>query len=166
MTTVYDIEQVLDSLQRDKEVTIKAVDKQKVVYPPYMVVGNGRHSKRYGVKSMDIIDVCAQLNTSENKVLKFFRDCFTDNTINNEEYPNIVVPSSWKEYDTYIKKSLEKNYTHMEYLGVLKRVKRGIYMINPYLFMPRRDALVKSQIKWEEIGGMIPTVEDDSNDVV
>lgn len=161
MHTGYDIAQVLETLQDSKEITIKAVDKQTVVYPPYMIVGNGRYSKRHGVKSMDIVDVCAQLNTAENSVLKFFKDCFVDNTINKEEYPNIVVPAGWDSFDNYLKKSLEKNYAHMEYVGVLKRVKRGVYMLNPYLFMPRKDALVQSQGRWIDIGGMKPIMEQD-----
>lgn len=165
MHTGYDIAQVLETLQDDKEITIKAVSKQTVVYPPYMIVGNGRYSKRHGVKSMDIVDVCAQLNTAESAVLKFFKDCFVDNTINKEEYPNIIVPTGWDSYTSYLKKSLEKNYAHMEYVGVIKRERRGVYMLNPYLFMPRKDALVPSQSRWADIGGVRPALEDDNDEV-
>jgi len=43
-----------------------------------------------------------------------------------------------------------KNYKHMEYLQIIKRIKRGIYMLNPKLFIPPRG-FSEAVVKWNSL---------------
>ena len=114
------------------EVSKKKVQREPM--PPWNMVGNGM-SNRVGV-SMDFIDICAELNQAELKLFKFFRDMYNNNVRYKENETNIVVPSRSEWYTPYLAKALEKNYKHMEYVGIITRVKRGVYLINPNLLIP------------------------------
>lgn len=114
------------------EVSKKKVQREPM--PPWNMVGNGM-SNRVGV-SMDFIDICAELNQAELKLFKFFRDMYNNNVRYKENETNVVVPSRSEWYTPYLAKALEKNYKHMEYVGIITRVKRGVYLINPNLLIP------------------------------
>ena len=120
-----------------KDGELLEVSKKKVLrepMPPWNMVGNGM-SNRVGV-SMDFIDICAELNQAELKLFKFFRDMYNNNVRYKENETNVVVPSKSEWYTPYLAKALEKNYKHMEYVGIITRVKRGVYLINPNLLIP------------------------------
>lgn len=102
--------------------------------PPWNMIGNGM-SNRTG-SSVDFIDICAELNQAELKLLKFLRDMYNNNIRNKEENSNLVVPSKDVNYSPYLAKALEKNYRHLAYMEVVIRVKRGTYLLNPNLFIP------------------------------
>ena len=128
-------EELMDIELKDGE--LLEVSKKKVQrepMPPWNMVGNGM-SNRVGV-SMDFIDICAELNQAELKLFKFFRDMYNNNVRYKENETNIVVPSKSEWYTPYLAKALEKNYKHMEYVGIITRVKRGVYLINPNLLIP------------------------------
>lgn len=129
-------------------VEITRKKKEKEGMPPFNIVDNG-FSNRHGA-SLDILEVCLQLNIAEQKLLQFFRDCFTKNVFMKDEMPNVIEPLKWQEFDKYLAAALMKNFVHMEYLGVLKRVKRGLYMINPDMLIPPKDYLV-IKTRWEQI---------------
>ena len=114
------------------EVSRKKIVKEPM--PPWNMVGNGMEN-RVGV-SMDFIDICAELNQAELKLFKFFRDMYNNNGRHKEKETNIVVPAKSELYTPYLAKALEKNYKHMEYIGIIVRVKRGVYLINPNLLLP------------------------------
>ena len=123
----------IDDFAIDERVVITKEKTTKEKMPPYNLVGNGL-SNRHGT-SLDLIDVCVQLNISELRLLQYLRDEFNRNCINKEVCPNIIVPTKGDEWDAYLKVSLKKNYKHMEYLKLILRLSRGKYMLNPYLFM-------------------------------
>lgn len=110
--------------------------KHKEPLPPFSMVGNGM-SNRYGT-SLDIIEICLQLNQSELRLLQFFRDCYASSIMKKDSNPNLVIPTRYEKFDKYLSKALEKNYNHLEYLGVIVRIKRGSYLINPTLFVPQQ----------------------------
>ena len=120
-------------LGKDERLVITREKRAKEHMPPYTMVGNG-FSTRHGT-SVDIIEVCSQLNLSENRLLQFMRDCYTYNCIRGEKNPNIVEPSKWDEWNEYLRIALKKNYPHLEHLRVLVRLKRGAYMVNPYMLI-------------------------------
>lgn len=112
--------------------------------PPFNMVGNGM-TNRYGT-SMDIIEVCLQLSLAEIKLLQFFRDCYARNIMNKEENTNVVTPAKWDKFDKYLAKALEKSYKNLEEKRVLCRIKRGIYIVNPNLFVPQQNfVLINAQ---------------------
>ena len=122
--------------------------KESEPLPPYSIVGNG-FTNRHGT-SVDVLEICLQLNMAEMKLMQFFRNAFTMNSINRDEAPNIIEPLKWEEFDKYLATALMKNFKHMEYLQVIRRIKRGIYILNPKVFIPSRGYLLMNS-KWEQI---------------
>ena len=137
----YTEEELPAGLVPEKGETIEVTHRNKFPEPllPYNIMGNG-FTNRHGT-SMDAIDICAQLNTSEIKLLQFLRDQFTLNSIRKEELPSVVRPTRCEGFTDYLKTALRKNYAHLEYVGVLRRLKRGEYIINPGMLMPSRNYL-------------------------
>lgn len=97
---------------------------------------------------MDILEICSQLNTAEMKLMQFFRDIIEQQKINGENNPNKVTPAKHEEFSSYLKVALKKNFAHMGELDIVRRVKRGIYMLNPSLFIPAANMLV-IKAEWE-----------------
>lgn len=128
------------------EVSRKRIVKEPM--PPWNMVGNGMEN-RVGV-SMDFIDICAELNQAELKLFKFFRDMYNNNVRHKEKETNIVVPAKSEWYTPYLAKALEKNYKHMEYIGIIVRVKRGVYLINPNLLLPV-SSYVNASALWNRL---------------
>lgn len=130
------------------EITRKKQDREPL--PPFNIVGNGM-SNRNG-QSLDLLEVCLQLNMSEMRLLQFFRDAFTRSLINQEANPNKVEPLKWPEFDKYLATALRKNYSHLEYMEVLARIKRGVYLINPNMLIPTRN-FTEISAEWEQYKG-------------
>lgn len=76
-----------------------------------------------------MLDTCVQLNTSEMKLLQFLRE---EVVLQGSE----VTPSKSKYMDEYIRVALKKGYSHLSKMGILKRVRRGVYKVNAELFPP------------------------------
>lgn len=134
--------------ESDEVIEIVRKKKYNEPLPPYNIVGNGL-TNRHGT-SVDILEICLQLNMAEMKLLQFLRTAFTVNSINKEEIPNVVLPSSWDEFDKYLSTALMKNYTHLEYLQVVKRIRRGVYMVNPRILMPSKEYL-RIEAMWDNL---------------
>ena len=130
------IETILPSDNDVIEITRKKREKEP--YPGYTLFGNGKETKKGG-KSMDILDICKDLGKPEMTLMQFLRDEMEKNKMNKVEEPNIIIPASSDGYTEYVKTILKKHYAHMECLGIMKRMKRGTYMINPFLFIPTRN---------------------------
>lgn len=118
-------------------VEMRKVKEGKESLPPYNMVGNGL-ANRHG-ESVDILEICLALNTAEMRVLQFFRTQFTMNMIHKVDNPNVVTPTDSDSFDKYLKTALMKNYMHLEYVGALRRVQRGTYILNPKVFVPSRN---------------------------
>jgi len=118
---------------KDERIVITKEKIAKEKLPPYNLVGNGL-SNRHGT-SLDIIDVCVQLNIAELRLLQFFRNEFTYACIRGENKPNEIIPTKCDSWDAYLRVALKKNYLHMEYVRLVVRISRGKYLLNPYLFM-------------------------------
>ena len=127
-------------------VEITRRSKNKEPLPSYTMVGNGIATKNG--TSLDVLKVCGQLNQAEINLLCFFRDVFSKNAMNKEENPNKIEPIGWVEFDKYLATALKKNYSHMEYLEIVVRIKRGTYMINPLMFIPSAN-YSKILAEWE-----------------
>lgn len=130
-------------------IEISRKKKYKEPYPGFSTMGNGRETKNGG-KSLDILEICSKLNTAEMRLMQFFRDAIDNQKMINEANPNKVVPTRWDGWDDYLKVALKKNFAHMECLQILRRVKRGEYMINPRLFIPAKD-VDKIMNAWDDL---------------
>ena len=136
--------------ENGESIEITRRSKAKEPLPSYTMVGNGIATK-HGT-SLDVLKVCGELNQAEIKLLCFFRDVFAKNAMNKEENPNKIEPVSWAEFDKYLATALKKNYVHMEYMDVVIRVKRGIYMVNPLMFIPSTN-FTKILAEWQQYKG-------------
>ncbi|NCB97514.1 MAG: hypothetical protein EOM36_04080 [Bacteroidia bacterium] len=136
--------------ENGESIEITRRSKAKEPLPSYTMVGNGIATK-HGT-SLDVLKVCGELNQAEIKLLCFFRDVFAKNAMNKEENPNKIEPLSWVEFDKYLATALKKNYVHMEYIDVVIRVKRGIYMVNPLMFIPSTN-FTKILAEWQQYKG-------------
>lgn len=136
--------------ENGESIEITRRSKAKEPLPSYTMVGNGITTK-HGT-SLDVLKVCGELNQAEIKLLCFFRDVFAKNAMNKEENPNKIEPLSWAEFDKYLATALKKNYVHMEYMDVVIRVKRGIYMVNPLMFIPSTN-FTKILAEWQQYKG-------------
>ena len=136
--------------ENGESIEITRRSKAKEPLPSYTMVGNGITTK-HGT-SLDVLKVCGELNQAEIKLLCFFRDVFAKNAMNKEENPNKIEPLSWVEFDKYLATALKKNYVHMEYIDVVIRVKRGIYMVNPLMFIPSTN-FTKILAEWQQYKG-------------
>lgn len=128
----------LINISNDEVVEVTRRKRTQEPYPGYMIVGDGSETKRGG-KSMDLLDVCKELNMAEMNLLQFFRDRIKANIYNKEKNTHIVIPTRCEEWTDYLQIALKKNYPHMNCLGIVQRVKRGTYMLNPSLFIPSKD---------------------------
>ena len=145
------ISDITDNLAIAPDEVIEITRKKKVreSYPGFTIFGNGKET-RNGGKSMDIIEVFKQLNTGEMCLLQFFRDEIEVSKILGEDNPNKVVPARSEKITPYLKIALKKNFPHMECLGIIKRIKRGTYMLNPSLFIPPKEP-GKLRTVWDNI---------------
>lgn len=77
--------------------------------------------------SIDILDTCAQLNTSEMKLLQFIRkEVRTCGTT--------IIPAASPQMTPYVRVALKKGYAHLNSMGLISRVSKGVYNINKKLF--------------------------------
>jgi len=133
----------------NEEVTITKKKKPREHLPGYTLWGNGNTTKLGGT-SMSVIDMFMKLGKAEMELMKFLENEMRINRNNGEKLTTVVEPSKSDEYTNYIKTAIKKHYSHMECLGILQRVKRGKYMLNPRLFIPTKN--VEEHMRaWDEL---------------
>lgn len=79
------------------------------------------------IRSRDMLDLCSELNTSEMKLLQFIRE---EVYLHGTE----ITPANSPHITDYIRVALKKGYPHLNKLGVLTRVRRGVYRVEEGLF--------------------------------
>ena len=114
------------------EITRKKVNKEP--NPGYTIWGNGKTTR--GGTSMDLLEIIKNLGKPEITLMQFMRDEMEIQQTNKSTTPNVIIPARSVNYTDYIKTIIKKHYTHMECLGIMKRVRRGEYMLNPRLYIP------------------------------
>lgn len=133
----------------EERIVVTREKRVKEAFPGFTILGNGKETKNGG-KSMDILDVCKELNTAEMNLMQFFRDEIEKHKMNGEINPNRVKVANSALWSDYLKIALKKNYPHMKCVGIIKRESRGTYMLNPRLFIPAKhlDIVYK---EWDAI---------------
>ena len=148
-------EEVLDELSSmDDDSTYiihKTKNKKEPMPASFTLMGNGRANRNTGIASLDVIAVMSELSKGEIAVFARFRDSIIMNCIAGNLNPNIVQIKDLDAWTAYEKMALSKNYAHLEYVGVMKRIARGVYMINPLLVIPPKNTLTIIE-DWERLG--------------
>ena len=116
--------QVLITLDINETVEIKSATSKRVV-PNYYRVGNGTMNK-YQVKSIDLIDVViASSKAGQFLIQKIKAGMNWDNSYHFVTKINSsLLTSTEKQY-------LAIGYKELEAIDIVRRVKRGHYMLNP-----------------------------------
>lgn len=118
--------------------------------PPYIVVGNGRSSKDHSVNDvMDAFKVFMGLSKAQQGLFLDFKTIWEDQKMQEHyaqhkaENPNLIRleknANNYCHQDIKKRLSQNRNRTEMQEKGVLKKVKNGEFMLNPYIFIPTDD---------------------------
>lgn len=165
---------IKDSIQpsdidKDEDIVITRIKKSKV--PPYFILGNGMKSKYHNEDNViDALEIFKQMGKPEMDLFIYFRNAIIEQQIESKfgvyTYDaNVVhIPVSKNHgLSQALKKALSKFYTHLEELKVLKRIRRGKYMINPYLLIPNSN-FEKVALMWQKINTEIDEDENEGID--
>ena len=116
--------QVLITLGIDETVEIKSATSKRVV-PNYYRIGNGTMNK-YQVKSIDLIDVViASSKAGQFLIQKIKAGMNWDNSY------HFVTKINSSSLTSTEKQYLAIGYKELEAIDIVRRVKRGHYMLNP-----------------------------------
>ena len=143
----YELEEIVKSLKPGEKITTTHTKTKIDKKPPYITVGNGLATKDFPEKvAMDAFKVFSTLTKEQQDLFIDLKDIYVQQNMNNHqkqrtvENPNKVVLDKNKDNDLHqsIKKRMgqRRNGTELESKGVLKKLKPGNYMLNPYIFIP------------------------------
>lgn len=157
----YELEQQTNNLKPGEQLVAIYQKKTKAKTPPYITVGNGVATKDFPEDvTMDAFKVFSKLSQAQQRLFIELKDIYVQQNMTNwqakrtVDNPNLVVLDKNKENEHHqtirTRMSQNRNGTKLEQTGILKKVKNGIYMLNPYVFIPpyNFDKAVK---EWKEI---------------
>lgn len=111
---------------------------------PYYKVGNGK--KNIKGTSMNLIQLMADLTKPEQVMIKLLEkayDPWDEIALNCVRLPTVSLTSTEQQY-------IKKAYKLLEAKGMVKRIKREFYMINPYLMLPSVGQ-VEANALWDSL---------------
>lgn len=157
----FELEQQIDSLKPGEKLVTTYEKKKSSGGPPYVTLGSGLATKKFPEgTSVDALQVFSELSNEQQRLFIYFKDVLVEQMMDNYqakrsvENPNKVPLSKNPDNELHQRiRSLigkHKNGTTLEEKGVLKRLKIGVYMLNPYIFIPSGDFEKVAKI-WEEI---------------
>lgn len=135
--------------------------KKKGSFPPYIVVGNGVVTKEFSADMvMDAFEVFSELSKAQQRLFIWLKDILVnqnmDNFVNRRtvDNPNLVRLDRGKGNEDHLRIRTmmgdNRNGSKLEEKRVLKKVERGVYMLNPYIFIPPDDFAEVAR-QWEEL---------------
>jgi hypothetical protein len=129
--------------------------------PPYITVGNGLASKNFPSDLViDAFQVFSQLSKAQQQLFLDFKDILILQQIDNYyakravKNPNLICLEKGDKNDLHksirSRMSQNRNGQMLQKNGVLKKIKNGVYMLNPYLFIPFKNFEEVARL-WAEI---------------
>ena len=157
----YELEKVVEKLGAGKKLVTTQQFKNADKGPPYIAVGNGRSTKDCPVNVvMDAFQVFSELSPAQRQLFIDLKDVLVEERMaghystRHHENPNLIWLDDHdsNEFHQSIRTRMgqNRNGTTLEEKGVLKKIKVGKYMFNPYLFPPPDDFKRIAEI-WEEL---------------
>lgn len=155
----YELEERLQNLKDDEEIEATFRKKKKSKPPPYIVVGNGISTKDFPEDvAVDAFQVFSELSPAQQQLFVDLKDVLVqvrmgDNQAKRTpENPNLIWLDNLDEFQQSIRTRMgqNRNGTILEEKGILKKIKVGKYMFNPYLFPPVNDFKRIAEI-WEKL---------------
>jgi hypothetical protein len=146
----YEAEQIANNLKPGEKLVTTHQKKKVDKKPSYIIVGNGVATKAFpAAVTMDAFRVFSSLTKEQQGLFIDLKDIYVQQNLDNYqkqrtvENPNKIVLDKNKDNELHqsIKARMgnRRNCTTLEEKGVLKKIKTGIYMLNPYLFIPSDD---------------------------
>lgn len=159
--TNMDIANQINSLKNNEEIEVKYSKKKKSKTPRYLTIGSGMTSKDFKENVVvDAFAVIGQLSKQQLEIFLYLRDLRVEKDLEHynskaiNKKPNTVSIPKFKDDERakQTKENLRKNNNGktMIELGIIKKVKAGVYMINPYLLIPN-DNFDEVAKQWDEI---------------
>lgn len=156
-----ELEQQTNNLKPGEELVATYRKKKRDKNPPYITVGNGVATKEFPAEvAMDAFKVFSKLSKAQQELFIAIKDIYVTQNMTNwqgkhkAENPNLVYLDKTKENEghQYIKDKMgrNRNGSTLQELGVLKKVKNGVYMLNPYIFIPPYDFKKVAEL-WKEL---------------
>ena len=115
----------------------------KVKSPNYFKIGNGTMN-RHKIQSIDLLQEMDNMTSSGRKFLLMIKDGMVFNT----ETASVVFVVKVTRETNYLKKVIKDGYKELSAKDLVRRVKRGYYMINPNAITTDYKAQL---IEWNKI---------------
>lgn len=143
----HSLHESIEQLKADETLDVRVTKKKKSSTPPYSTIGNGRTTRHFkDAPVVDTLKIIGSLSPHQLDIFLHFRDAIIDNQIRSIQtktinaHPNTVILSS-STLDTESKRIKEllrsnNNGRRMEDLSIIKKIKSGVYMVNPYMLIP------------------------------
>jgi len=157
----YELEEMTKNLKPGEKIVSTHTKTKTDKTPPYITVGNGIATKTFPENvAKDAFKVFRTLTKEQQDLFIDLKDVYVQQNMSNYQKqrtvdnPNNVVLDKNKDNDLHqsIKKRMgqRRNGTELEAKGVLKKLKPGNYMLNPYIFIPPYDFKKVAAI-WDEL---------------
>lgn len=143
----HEINEQINEMNSGEQVNVVYTKTKKDKKPPYIVVGNGGTTKKF--TKDDVVDafrVFSRLSKTQQNLFIMLKDILIQQNMEahykrkKAQNPNQIILQKCKENEEHqlIKKlmSQNKNGTKLTEEGVLKQKRPGMYMLNPFLFLP------------------------------
>lgn len=147
MNYTNEIEEQIKGLKRGEQLNTVITKTKKHKTPPYITVGNGLSTTAF--KAVDVVDAFAvfgKLSKAQQQLFIMLKDILVMQNMESHyrksrhQNPNQIVLQKCKinEEHQLIRKNMSQNKNGKRLMeeGVLKQKKPGVYMLNPYLFIP------------------------------
>lgn len=141
------IQDTIEHLKSDEALDVRITKKKKSSTPPYLTIGNGKTTRHFkDAPVVDTLKVVGLLSPQQLEIFLHFKDLVVENSMSSHKagtinkQPNTVTLSK-SDTDVQAKKVKEllrtnKNSRKMQDLAIIKKIKTGVYMVNPYMLIP------------------------------
>ena len=157
----YELDERTNALKSGEQLVATYYKRKRGSTPPYIIVGNGYSTKAFPPEVvMDAFEVFSELSTAQQKLFIWLKDILVSQNLNNHyakrrvENPNLVRLDRGKDNEDHLRiKTMmgeNRNGSVLKEKGVLEKVERGVYMLNPYLFIPSSDFADVAKL-WEDL---------------
>jgi hypothetical protein len=157
----YELEEKMSDLKSGEQIVATYQKKKSSKTPPYITVGNGLSTKIFPEEVVvDAFEIFSELSKTQQCLFIDLKNILVAQNMKNYydkrkvENPNIIILQRSKgnlvHKNIRVKMSQNRNRKVLEKKGVLKQVKPGSYMLNPYVFIPYKDFSEVVKI-WEEL---------------
>ncbi|MCI2282616.1 hypothetical protein L3081_03360 [Colwellia sp. MSW7] len=156
-----ELKENVSSLKRGEQLVTTYQKKKISKTPPYITVGNGLSTTKFSEEVVvDAFKVFSELSKAQQDLFVDLKDILVAQSMHNHynkrkvENPNLIIldrsRSNLVHQNIKTKMSQNRNRKMLETKGILKQIKPGIYMLNPYIFIPHNDFQEVVSI-WKEL---------------